>query len=78
MLERNKDVTLTGLAGHLVYANLLEATVATHAVAQAKTLNVSLPRYLVTNNIITSYRLTQACAKIFDLPIVDLNRYHRA
>jgi type IV pilus assembly protein PilB len=73
MLHQNKDFTLAGLAGHLVYADLLEPTVAAHAVEQAKKLNLPLTSYLVANNIVASKKLVQTCAKIFDLPIVDLN-----
>jgi type IV pilus assembly protein PilB len=73
MLHQNKDFILNGLARHLVYAGLLEATVAVHAVEQAKKMDVSLTSYLVANNIISSKKLVQACAKIFDLPITDLN-----
>jgi type IV pilus assembly protein PilB len=74
MLHQNKDFILNGLAGHLVYAGLLETTVAVHAVEQAKKLNLPLTSYLVANNIISSKQIVQACAKIFDLPITDLSQ----
>lgn len=62
---------LTGLAGHLVNRGLLEPDFAHSAIQQANQQNLSLLRYLIKNNILTSTAIAQS----FGLPIVDLSDF---
>lgn len=75
MNELHTSPPLTGLAGHLIHVGLLKTEVATQIQYQANQQDISFIQYIVKNRILTSSVIAENCAKIFGLPLLDLDKY---
>ena len=64
---------LTGLARKLVQDQLITEETAQTAVTQANEEKISLNRYLINNNIVSSTVIAMASSEEFGLPVFDLS-----
>jgi len=71
------DITLTGLAKHLVIAELLTDRNAQQAVTQAQRSKTPLVHYLVQNRLAKSREIAEVAADQFGVPLLDLNSVDR-
>lgn len=72
-MTASKSPPLTGLARKLVHDQVITEEIAQDAIVKANEENISLNRYLVGQNIVSSTDVAMASSSEFGLPVFDLS-----